>query len=370
MKKIIQLVIITVIFNLSNQVKGQDLSFSQFYENPLLRNPALAGVFEGDIRLIGTNRNQWQSITVPYKTQAFSTEVKFPIGNNNDWATGGLQITHDVAGDIQLKRTQVMPVFNYHLFFGDENYLSLAVMGGPVQSQFDPTQIKFGDQFDANSGAYNPNIISRQQFSKTGFTYWDLSTGISWNSSFPMDNENVGRYYLGVGMFHVNNPKMGSFITLDTTPTIKRKYTFNGGLTLPVSDNDKIIFYGDYFVQGGSRQFFGGLMYGRNVFHDFQPLNEDRFNDISIYGGAFYRWNDAIVPAIKLDMFSLSVGLSYDVTVSTLQTYAQSKGGFEFTLSYKAKLNNRRTGGYNSPYGTSNAADRNARDQVKCKPTF
>ena len=30
---------------------AQDIHFSQFFETPLLRNPALAGIFTGDIRL-------------------------------------------------------------------------------------------------------------------------------------------------------------------------------------------------------------------------------------------------------------------------------------------------------------------------------
>jgi hypothetical protein len=45
--------------------QGQDLHFSQFYEFPLLRNPALAGIFNGNFRFTGAYRNQWQSVTVP-----------------------------------------------------------------------------------------------------------------------------------------------------------------------------------------------------------------------------------------------------------------------------------------------------------------
>lgn len=41
-----------------NVVIGQDLHFSQFYEAPLLRNPALAGLYEGDVRIQGVYRNQ------------------------------------------------------------------------------------------------------------------------------------------------------------------------------------------------------------------------------------------------------------------------------------------------------------------------
>ena len=164
--------------------RGQDLTFSQFDQNPLLRNPALAGIFDGNLRIGGAIRNQWQSITVPYKTQAISIESKFLIGKHNDWITGGAQLVRDVAGDIDLGRTQFLPVVNFHKSLsGDEdNFLSLAFMGGPVISQFDPSKLQMGDQYDPLTGSFNPNTVSQQRFNKSNFTYFDMSTGLSWLS--------------------------------------------------------------------------------------------------------------------------------------------------------------------------------------------
>jgi type IX secretion system PorP/SprF family membrane protein len=315
---------------------SQDLTFSQFYENPLLRNPALAGVFEGDIRVIGTFRNQWQAITVPFQTGAFSTEVKFPVGKADDWITAGVQVTHDRAGDIQLKRTQLLPVINYHksLSGDNDNYLSAAFMFGPVNSQFDPTQLRLDEQFI--NGSFNPNNPTSIAFSRTGYTYWDMSTGISYSSSLP----NNVRYYIGGGIFHFNQPKVG-FYSNNEESRLQRKYVLNGGITFPLSDINKLIFYADYFRQGGNEQFLGGTMYGIDI---LQSQSVDLFQNISVYFGAFYRWNDAFIPVVKLDMYALSAGLSYDANVSRLRTASQSRGGIEFTLSYKAQLSNRNSG--------------------------
>ena len=64
---------------------AQDIGFSQFYDQPLLRNPALAGIFTGDIRLTASYRNQWQSVTEPYRTFGLSSEIKLPVQLfNND----------------------------------------------------------------------------------------------------------------------------------------------------------------------------------------------------------------------------------------------------------------------------------------------
>jgi len=151
---------------------GQDLTFSQFYEQPLLRNPALAGVFTGDVRISGVHRSQWQSVTVPFQTSGLSAEVKFPM-RWDDWITLGLQVTHDVAGDVKMKRTQLLPVVNYHksLSGNKDDFLSVAFMAGPVTSQFDPTKVRMGDQFV--NGSFEPNNPKAQIFRRTGFTYWD-----------------------------------------------------------------------------------------------------------------------------------------------------------------------------------------------------
>jgi Type IX secretion system membrane protein PorP/SprF len=77
---------------------AQGIHLSQFFETPLLRNPALAGVFTGDIRLQGVYRNQWASVAYPYKTSVFNGEYKLGVGNADDFMTIGLSTFYDVAG--------------------------------------------------------------------------------------------------------------------------------------------------------------------------------------------------------------------------------------------------------------------------------
>ena len=66
---------------------SQDIHFSQFFEAPLLRNPSLAGIFAGDIRVQAVYRDQWNSVTTAYKTVSLNGEYKMPVGNANDFVT-------------------------------------------------------------------------------------------------------------------------------------------------------------------------------------------------------------------------------------------------------------------------------------------
>src|SRR6476619_5078783 len=108
-------------------LRAQDPHFSQFFEAPLLRNPSLAGIFAGDIRVQGVYRSQWGSVTTPFVNGSFNAEFKQPIGNSDDFITTGLQVLYDRAGATALTTTNVLPALNYHksLSGNKSKYLSL-----------------------------------------------------------------------------------------------------------------------------------------------------------------------------------------------------------------------------------------------------
>src|SRR4030095_3092258 len=101
-------------------VKAQDIHFSQFFEAPLLRNPSLAGIFTGDIRVQGVYRDQWNSFTNAYRSGSFNVEYKMPVGKSDDFITTGLQILYDKAGTVSLTTTHILPAINYHKSLNSE----------------------------------------------------------------------------------------------------------------------------------------------------------------------------------------------------------------------------------------------------------
>ena len=84
---------------------AQDIHFSQFYETPLYRNPALAGIVSGDVRVQTVYRNQWNSIANAYKTSSLNAEYKMPIGGADDYLTVAAQVFYDKAGTSNLTTT-------------------------------------------------------------------------------------------------------------------------------------------------------------------------------------------------------------------------------------------------------------------------
>ncbi|WP_165871539.1 PorP/SprF family type IX secretion system membrane protein [Flaviaesturariibacter flavus] len=307
--------------------RAQDVNFSQFYELPMLRNPALAGNFRGDIKAVGAFRSQWGSVTTPYKTMALGTEMRFGVGGSDNYLSIGAQVTNDVAGDSKLSRTQVLPVLAFHKSLNAEQdaYLSAGFIGGFVQQRYDASGLTFADQFV--NGAYSPMNPTRQRLPGSNVTYMDAGAGITYSNVMGYDT----RYYIGAALFHFNQPRVAFDNANDVR--LNQKVMINAGLSTPTSDKDRVILYGDYFSQGGHHQAQGGVLYRHAL------VEEDADYGVALSLGGFYRWNDAVVPVVKLDYYNFAFGLTYDVNMSKLTKASSARGGFELTVSYSNFLN-------------------------------
>lgn len=299
-------------------LEAQDVHFSQFYEAPLWRNPSLAGIFTGDVRVQAVYRDQWNSVTNAYKTISVNGEMKMPVGNVNDFVTAGLQLLQDRAGTIALTTTHVLPAINYHKSLSSErnSYLSLGFMGGWVQRRFDLSKVTTNTTY--NGGGTGEN------FANTQYSYIDGSVGMSYNSNIGYDPNN--NYYIGAAYHHFNRPKNAFFQNAGIE--IEPKWVFSGGIRLGVTDYAYITVLADHSRQGGYKETVAGGMYGMKLGDD--PDNPKYV----IHLGTFIRWDDALIPVVKLDYAPLSVSFSYDATISKLKPSAYGRGGFEIAISY------------------------------------
>jgi hypothetical protein len=207
-----------------------------------------------------------------------------------------------------------------------DTYLSVAFMGGPVFSQFDPSSLIFGDQYQ--NGSYNPSNPTSQLIKVSGYSYWDLSTGVSFSSEL----NNHGKFYVGGALSHFAQLAIKSTIGDDKT-FLPRKWTLNIGSNTPVADQAKIIAFADYFAQNGSRQFLGGLLYGMDVVEYY-----DEAEPVTFYVGSFLRAGDALIPVVKMDFNHMSLGVSYDINISKLRVVSDLQGELELTASHKGFL--------------------------------
>jgi len=298
--------------------RAQDIHFSQFFETPLLRNPALAGIFTGDFRLQMVYRDQWRSVTEGYKTGSLNGEYKLPIGKADDFVTIGGQILFDRAGSAALTQTSFQPVLNYHKSLSaDRNrYLSLGVMGGVVNRSFDRTKITTDNTY--NNGFDGETAIA------PNYTYMDGSVGLSYNSDLGPDPED--NFYVGFAYHHFANPKNTFF--RDPSTRLNPKWVASAGFRFGVTDFSYITIQADHAAQAGYHETIAGVLYGMKI---GEQVDDPKY---VLHGGAFLRWNDALIPVLKMDYASFSFALSYDINISKLKPASLGRGGFELSLSY------------------------------------
>jgi type IX secretion system PorP/SprF family membrane protein len=310
--------IFSILFLSWQACSAQDLHFSQFFEAPLLRNPSLAGIYTGDIRVQAVYRDQWNSVTNAYKTASLNGEYKMPIGKADDFLTAGLQFLYDQAGTVALKTTHVMPALNYHKSLSStvNRYLSLGFMGGAVQNRLDRTKI-------TTDGTYN-GTGDGENFPSPQFTYFDAAVGMSFNTQLAEDPNN--NMFFGVAYHHFNRPKKSFY--RDGSAELTPKIVTSAGVKFSVTEASYLTLQADYSKQGNFQEIIGGAMYGVKLGEDFDKPK------YTLHGGVFMRLNDAIIPVVKLDYRPFSVSVSYDANISTLKTSSMGRGGFEIAISY------------------------------------
>ena len=302
-----------LVLSLHTVLCAQDIHFSQFFETPLLRNPALAGIFTGDFRMQMVYRDQWGSVTDGFRTGSLNGEYKLPIGKADDFFTVGGQALFDRAGTAALTQVSLLPAINYHKSLSSEKnrYFSVGFMGGVVNKSLDRSKMITDDPNGEPTAVAN-------------YTYLDGSVGVSYNSNLsqkPDDN-----FYLGIAYHHFTKPQNSFF--RDPSIKLNPKWTASAGFRFGVAEMAYVSILADHSVQENYQETVVGALYGLKI----GPETDNP--KYTVHGGFFIRWSDALIPVVKLDYKPFSFAFSYDVNISKLKPYSYGRGGYEFSVSY------------------------------------
>lgn len=307
---------------------AQDIHFSQFYENSIMRNPALTGIFSGDYKVGANYRTQWSNISVPFQTFLVSAETRIATNRQiGDYLSFGVAATYDKAGTISFNSLQVYPALNYNKALEDRrnSYLSVGFAGGYIQRSIDFSKATFSTQYV--NGSYSGSNPSGENFNNTTLENYDVAAGISLNSSAGLNN--VVNYYVGFSAFHLNKPKH-TFNDKNALIVLAPKYTGNIGFSWRVTHQFGLTAHMDYSKQATFTEIIGG------GFVSWQTTNENSDN-LKIYVGVFMRYEDAIIPTLKLDYNIYSLTFSYDANTSSLKPATAGAGGYELSLFLKGR---------------------------------
>ena len=322
------LVVIIGLFIGAN-IYGQDLHFSQYLNAPMLLNPALTGLFNGDVRASANFRTQWGSVTTPYNTYGVHAEGSLFRGKLDPNLFGvGLQLLGDKAGDGELTHNQALLSASYGLSLNgfSNHFFSVGAQLGYGNQRLNMSKLTFDSQYDGFG--LNENISSGEQFDRESVSYFDVNGGMSW---FFAPSE-YASLYAGVSLYHINKPEVGFFT--EEKESLYLKTMFYGGGEFYMNDAFSIVPMAFYTTQGPSTELTVGTLFKKVIVHDYAST----YGGVSVYAGGLYRNEDAFIALVKLDYGVFSGGLSYDINSSKLSKASNSYGAFEISLMYKALL--------------------------------
>jgi len=318
----LRLLLLTCGLWLSADSFSQDLHFSQFMNSPLLTNPANTGFMpEGDYRIGINYRNQWSAIMqVPYKTMSAFGDMQIMKANKDQgWMGIGGVILHDVAGSGNLTSTKIYGSVAYHQTLGYSSLLSLGFNLGWANKQINTTNLRFPDQFDGHF--FDNKIPTGVVLDRNNLSYFDMQVGMNY-AYFPTNN-----IYLngGFSAFHVNRPNESFFENPNPGADVRVPIRYTGFLNGSFKLNDEWIVNPNVYYSRQTTVY--ELVGGANAHYN---LSGD--GDMTLIGGLYYRYNDAVIPMIGLGLKDYTFSFTYDATMSSLKAYNNTRGAFEFSL--------------------------------------
>lgn len=333
-------VLLLLVISLGQGLNAQDIHYSQFYNAPLLLNPALTGFTAGQYRISANYRNQWWAATgggfgkSPYMTTAVNFDL--PIRIKNDALGLGLFVANDQAGANTFSTVIACASISYIKTLGKKQNHRLAAgfQAGYTHQSIAVQFFQFANQFQDN--VFNSNLNSMENIGKTSVGYLNLNAGLMWYGKI-VDQFGM---YLGASLFNITTPKY------DVLPDQKRNlyWRANGhaGFDVVVGKKYHILPSIMYMMQGVDNQINSGLGFGGNY-----------ENDMAFTLGIYSRVNttakganfDALIPYISYEVKGFKLGLNYDATMSALKNVSHSVGAFELSLAYthRGKSYNSRT---------------------------
>lgn len=282
---------------------------------PVLQNPAFTGFYDGDVRVAADFRMQWETFGEgfgnAFRTGAFVTDFGLLKAQTTGSVLGvGLTFMNDQAGDLKLMTNQVGLALNYAQALGREgtNFLAAGFHGTFTQRSIDLTDAVFPDQFEAD-------IVDNH-------IYFNFGAGLLW---FFQPSSSVNMYF-GGAVHNIIRPNVSFFD--DADEELDRRISAQFGSEFTVSNNVSLNPSLLFQKQGASQEMILGS------FFKYRFGGYGATDDLSLQLGAFYRFNDAIIPVVRMDVRDLSIIVSYDVNLSKLSAASRGEGGAEISLTW------------------------------------
>jgi len=321
-RKHIIIAAIVFTFSLVDCANAQDIHFSQFYFSPMTLNPGHTGFFNGKHRVASNYKTQWKRASGgdPYVTYSASYDIHVldKMMKAADMTGFGILAFSDKAGTGDLATSGIMGSLAYHrdLLGNGSQLLSFGIQAGMIQTGFDRSKLRFGDEIlnDAPAGS------GQEVFESTSLVYADVNAGILYNYIL----SKTMKFFGGISTYHLTKPKI-NFLANDEN-ILSGRTSLQAGASIVITREWEILPSALYMMQKASNESNFGM-----------AVKYRTDKDAAIRLGGWYRtWSnsDAAIVMAAYEYMTLTIGLSYDINISTLRETSNGQGSFELAMIY------------------------------------
>ena len=315
MKKILYLFLVILSYS---EINAQDPVFTQFYDVPMMMNPAFAGS-KRNIRAGLGYRSQWMRSDYNVSTFYASADKFMEMMNSGL----GIMILNQHEAVSGYNFLEIRGSYAYHLELSDELTFFPGFSVSYAFKQFDFSDLIFGDQIDISTGGISDSTNDPVNLNEN-VRFLDLSVG--------------GVFYfkeawLGASLRHLTKPDI-SFadqekMNLEMFLSVHGGYRFSLYNYGRLPEDSYIFVTANYMKQGvfnrydlGGELKLSGFTVGTLVSGSVQKLTSDS------------QFVFSVNPVIGLELEKFKLGIAYDFPVGA---YSTVKGTGEITFQYFIK---------------------------------
>jgi type IX secretion system PorP/SprF family membrane protein len=308
----------------SKTLYAQDPQFSQYYQAPLYLNPGFAGITQQQ-RAVVNHRIQW-----PNLPQAFATySVSYDIFVDELRSGFGIQAMVDKMGSAGWRTTTVGLLYSYKVKLTKKIVFSPGLYFGYGTNGIDRNKIRLGDglEYETTGKTYSSIDESVDRLGKQ--SYFDFNAGFLFYSR---------TLWLGAAFSHMNQPNLS---VLGDVSQLPMKTTVHAGARLNLKrglrTGGKVDYLTPSFIYRRQGDSFSQLDLGLNyhidpvsigVWYRGKPFEKTVINSVA---------QDALIMNLGMYFKNLTVGYSYDFTISEMQTASGGAHEISIMLEFTSK---------------------------------
>jgi type IX secretion system PorP/SprF family membrane protein len=322
---------------------AQDKLFSQAFAHPVDLNPAFSGSIDGRYRVTIAYRDQWRSIIEsPFTTMGVYGDIKIiPRERSDDFFGAGFSLISDRTAIFNVNQNIISLYGSYHKALNADRrqYLSAGLNVGIAQRNINYEDIYFNDQFN---GLDEYALGTAEILPSNNFAFMDLGLGVSFTSELSQ----YSSLSLGVSVDHIPGSSISFYQhSLDQDeefPDSKIDRKMTAYLSMELASNESISVLPRLIWQKeGPHQMIAAAAlvkfditnYDNQAFHLGGGIRLNQTASGGLKPSAVY-----LMTAYEIE--GLLIGLSHDISTTTLGSLSPGRGAFELSISFTGFYDN------------------------------